>query len=225
LHDSGLLGKVLERLNRPGLPTKVPHELYQGVSIMRMSVSSGVVAGLLAGVLGTAAPLRADEFTLDAAHAAVTFKISHLGLSWTHGRFNDLSGSFTIDKENPAKSTFALSIKTESIDTGVAKRDDHLRSPDFFNAKQFPAITFKTATVKPVEGGYEVTGDFTMHGVTKPVTLTLKGGRTAEFPKGVMRTGYSTDLTIKRSDFGIDKFKEGVGDEVFISISFEGTKK
>ena len=78
---------------------------------------------------------------------------------------------------------------------------------------------------KPVDGGYEVTGDFTMHGVTKPVTLTLKGGRTAEFPKGVQRTGYSTDLTIKRPDYGMDKFKEGVGDEVFISISFEGTKK
>lgn len=193
---------------------------------MRMSVSIGVVAGLLVGIFGTVAPLRAaDEFALDTMHAAVTFKISHIGLSWTHGRFNDLSGSFTIDKENPAKSAFALSIKTESIDTANQKRDDHLRSPDFFNAKQFPTITFKTTSVKPVEGGYEVTGDFTLHGVTKPVTLTLKGGRTAEFPKGVTRTGFSTDLTLKRSDFGIDKFKEAVGDEVFISISFEATKK
>jgi polyisoprenoid-binding protein YceI len=190
---------------------------------MNACVSRGVV---VLGLLVVAAPARAaDEFTLDAAHSAVSFKISHIGLSWTHGRFNDVSGSFTIDKDDPTKSAFALSIKTESIDTGVPKRDEHLRSPDFFNAKQFPAITFKTTTAKAVDGGYEVTGDLTLHGVTKPVTFTLKGGRTAEFPKGVTRTGYSTELTIKRSDFGMDKAKEAVGDEVYISISFEGTKK
>jgi polyisoprenoid-binding protein YceI len=186
---------------------------------MHSCVYRGVV---VLGLFTIAAPAHADEFTLDAAHSAVTFKISHIGLSWTHGRFNDVSGTFTIDKD---KSAFALNIKTESIDTGVPKRDEHLRSPDFFNAKQFPAISFKTTSAKSVDGGYEVTGDLTLHGVTKPVTFTLKGGRTAEFPKGVTRTGFSTELTIKRSDFGMDKAKEAIGDEVYISISFEGTKK
>ena len=167
---------------------------------------------------------RADDYTVDPAHVGVNFKISHLGLSWTFGRFNDISGTFSIDPD-PAKSSFALNIKTESVDTGNAKRDEHLRSPDFFNAKQFPAITFKSTAVKPTDAGFQVTGDFTLHGVTKPITFLLLGGRKAEFPPGTQRTGYTTELSIKRSDYGFDKFKDAVGDEVQISISFEGVKK
>ena len=166
----------------------------------------------------------ADDYTLDAMHAGVNFKISHLGLSWTYGRFNDVSGSFTID-ESAEKCSFNLTIKTDSVDTGNKKRDEHLRSPDFFNAKQYPTITFKSTSVKAAKGGYEVTGDLTLHGKSKSVTFTLVGGRKAEFPKGVQRTGYSTELVIKRSDFGMDKMKEAIGDEVYVSISFEGTKK
>ena len=73
--------------------------------------------------------------------------------------------------------------------------------------------------------GYEVTGDFTLHGVTRPITFTLMGGRKAEFPKGVHRTGFSTDFSIKRADFGIDKFEKMLGENVYVSVSFEGTKK
>jgi polyisoprenoid-binding protein YceI len=172
-----------------------------------------------------ASAARADEYVVDAAHAAATFKISHIGLSWTNGRFKDLSGSFVIDRANPAATQLELTAKAESVDTDNAKRDEHLRSPDFFNTKQFPALSFKSTAVRPVEGGYEATGDLTIHGVTRPITVTLAGGRTAEFPKGVQRTGYSTEFKIKRSEFGMDKMLEAIGDEVFISISFEGTKK
>jgi len=181
----------------------------------------GLIA-LLGGVVG---PAVADDFALDAAHSAVTFKVSHLGLSYTHGRFSDVGGNFSIDPADPTKASFNLTIKAESIDTGNAKRDEHLRSPDFFNAKQFPTLTFKSTSVKPTKEGYVVTGDLTMHGVTKSVTFPLVGGRKAEFPKGVQRTGYSTDLSLKRTEFGMDKMTEAIGDEVFISISFEGTKK
>jgi len=130
-----------------------------------------------------------------------------------------------VDPATPAKSSFTLNIKPESIDTGTAKRDDHLRSPDFFNAKQFPAMGFKSTQVKPVVGGLEVRGDFTMHGVTKPITFLLKGGKKGEFPPGMQRTGYSTELVIHRSDFGMDKMVEAIGDEVKVEISFEGVKK
>jgi polyisoprenoid-binding protein YceI len=172
-----------------------------------------------------AAPSRsADQFSLDAAHAAVNFKISHIGLSWTYGRFNDVSGTFTIDPD-AAKCAFSLTIKAESIDTANQKRDEHLRSPDFFNVKQFPTITFTSTAVKATKDGYEVTGDLTMHGMTKSITFPLVGGKTAEFPKGVQRTGFSTELIVKRSDFGINKFADAVGDDVHIAISFEGTKK
>src|SRR5262245_41128785 len=180
------------------------------------------LALLLSAATASRAP-AADEYALDAMHAGVTFKISHLGLSWTYGRFNDVSGSFTI-ADSADKCSFALTIKTESVDTGNKKRDEHLRSPDFFNAKQYPTIQFASTAVKEIKDGYEVTGDLTLHGKTKSVTFSLVGGRKAEFPKGVQRTGYSTELVIKRSDFGMDKMTEAIGDEVRVSISFEGTK-
>jgi len=172
-----------------------------------------------------AASARADDYTVDPMHASVTFKISHLDLSWVSGRFNELSGNFTIDPDDAGRCSFELTMKTASIDTNNKKRDDHLRSPDFFNVKQFPTLTFKSTSVKAIKGGYEVTGDLTLHGVTKSATFSLEGGRKAEFPKGVQRTGFTTARTIKRSDFGMDKFAGAVGDDVHIAISFEGTKK
>lgn len=190
---------------------------------MRIPRLAAVLAVALASSSGLSAA-RADNYEIDLMHSAVTFKISHLGLSWVHGRFNEFSGNFTIDAD-PAKTSFALNIKPESVDTGNAKRDGHLRSPDFFNVKQFPALTFKSTAVKAVKDGFEVTGDLTLHGATKSITFTLLGGRKAEFPRGVQRTGYSTELAIKRSDFGMDKMLEAIGDEVRIAISFEGVKK
>jgi polyisoprenoid-binding protein YceI len=178
---------------------------------------------VLAVLAGPAA--AADDYAIDGMHTAVSFKVSHLGLSWTHGRFNDVSGSFRIDPADASKSAFSLTIKADSVDTGNTKRDQHLRSPDFFNVKQFPALSFRSTAVKASKDGYQVTGDLTLHGVTKPVSFALVGGRTAEFPKGVRRTGYSTELSLKRSDFGMDKMTGAIGDEVFIAVSFEGTKK
>jgi len=169
--------------------------------------------------------LAADDYKIDPAHSGVNFKISHLGLSWIQGRFNDYSGAFSIDADDPGKCSFELNVKTDSVDTNNKQRDNHLRSPDFFNAKQFPAITFKSTSVKQAKDGYEVTGDFTLHGVTKTITINLVGGKKAEFPKGVQRTGYSGEVTIKRSEFAMEKFLGGVGDEVPVSVSFEGSKR
>jgi polyisoprenoid-binding protein YceI len=183
-----------------------------------------LLAAVLLVVLGVAAPARADDYTVDPVHSGVTFKIAHFGLSQLPGRFNDFAGNFTIDPD-AAKCSFAMTIKAESIDTGNKQRDDHLRNPDFFNAKQFPAITFKSTSVKAGKDGYEVTGDVTMHGETKPVTFALAGGKKAEFPKGVQRTGFSTEFTLKRSEFGMGKFPDMLGDEVHIAVTFEGTKK
>src|SRR5947209_4378050 len=96
-----------------------------------------VFVGFLTIALSTAAlPARAaDNYTIDAMHAAAVFKISHVGLSWTYGRFNDLSGEFALDNADPSRSSFTLTMKTESIDTNNPKRDGHLKSPDFFNVK------------------------------------------------------------------------------------------
>src|SRR5688500_14890462 len=94
---------------------------------------------LTAALIAVAVPARADDYTLEGAHTAVNFKISHVGISYSFGRFNEVSGNFTI-ADDPAKCSFTMSIKVDSIDTANKQRDNHLRSPDFFNAKQFPTI-------------------------------------------------------------------------------------
>jgi polyisoprenoid-binding protein YceI len=167
----------------------------------------------------------ADVYTYDGVHSSVSFKARHLGLSWIHGRFNDVDGQFTIDRETPANSSFTLTIKVDSVDTANAKRDEHLRQADYFDTKKYPTIEFKSTSVKPVDGGYEVTGDFTMHGTTKSITFVLKGGKEIEV-KGIKRIGLSTETTLKRSDFGFDPSAIGpIGDEALILIDCEGMKK
>lgn len=176
---------------------------------------------LLAACSATAS---ADTYSVDPVHSSISFMIGHQDISYIHGRFNDYSGTFVIDKD-PAKSTFSLSVKIESVDTGNVKRDEHLRAPDYFNAKQFPELTFKSTKVKLIDGGYELTGDLTIHGVTKPVSFTLKGcDKVIEFPKGTPRVGGTTSLVIKRSDFGMTTALPKLGDDVHITIGIEAAK-
>ena len=186
-----------------------------------------VAFGLLGfAFLGSLAPVRAAEsYAVDPVHSSVVFKIRHAGISWLHGRFDDVSGDFVIDKQDPANTSFSLTIKADSVDTNNAKRNEHLRSPDFFNTKQFPLLSFKSTSVKPIEDGYEVTGDFTMHGVTKPISFALHGGNTIEFPKGKTRTGFSGDLILQRADFGMTKFAGMLGEDVHVQVGIEAVQK
>jgi polyisoprenoid-binding protein YceI len=202
---------------------RVPLPLSKETEMSRFASSFCVVASLITAVVGAGA--RADEYTVDPAHSAAVFRVSHLSLSWTYGRFKDVSGSFTVDAQNPSSALFYLTAQVGSIDTDNAKRNEHLKSPDFFDAAQFPTISFKSTSVRPVDGGFEAVGDLTLHGVTRPLTIILKGGRSAEFPKGVQRTGYVTQFTIKRADFGMDKMVGAVGDKILVELSFEGTRQ
>ena len=182
-----------------------------------------VVIGMGLSAAGKPA-VAADEYTFDLVHSSVSFKARHLDISWIHGRFNEVEGKYSLDREDPAKCMFELSITADSIDTGNQGRDEHLRQPDYFDTKQFPTIDFKSTSVKAVKGGYEVTGDFTMHGKTKKITFALQGGKEIEFME-TKRTGFSTELKLKRSDFGFDKKNIGlIGDEAVIMIDFEGTR-
>jgi polyisoprenoid-binding protein YceI len=171
-----------------------------------------------------AAPASADEYGVDLVHSSVSFKAKHMGISWVHGRFNTFSGTISFDKADPAKSSFELSIKPDSVDSGNKQRDAHLASADFFDAKQFANVTFKSTSVKPVKDGFEVEGDFTMHGTTNKIKFLLEGGKEAEM-RGMKKIGFFTDLKIKRSDYGMDKMLDGIGDEVQVSIGLEGNKK
>ncbi|MGE0610149.1 MAG: YceI family protein [Pirellulales bacterium] len=175
--------------------------------------------------MGAAQGQAADEYAYDLVHSSVSFKARHLDISWIHGRFNEVEGKFSLDREQPAQSTFELTIKADSVDTANKARDEHLRQPDYFDTKQFPTIEFKSTSTKPIKGGYEVTGDFTMHGQTKQITLVLMGGEEHEF-KGTKRVAFSTDLSLKRSDYGFDKNAIGpIGDEALIYIDCEGVRK
>jgi len=175
-------------------------------------------------------PVHADEFEVDNSHTSVIFGVSHLGYSITYGRFNEVKGRFTLDPAGPEASTFELMINASSIDTNDAKRDEHLRGPDFFNAAEFQAITFKSTKVaaKATEAGkmIEVTGDLTMHGVTKPVTLELQKLGEGPGPTGKdFRTGFNCQTKLKRSDFGMANMVGPIGDEIAVTISFEGVRK
>lgn len=167
----------------------------------------------------------ADTYTVDLVHSSVSFMTAHAGISKIHGRFNDFSGTFKLDAADPTKSSYFLSIKIDSVDTNNAKRDEHLRAPDYFNAKQFPTMTFQSTKVKKVDGGLDVTGDLTLHGITKQVVVPLRGGKMAEFPKGKMRVGYEASLTIQRSQFDVKEALEALGDDVFITIGVEAVKE
>lgn len=167
----------------------------------------------------------ADEYDYDLVHSSVSFKARHLGISWIHGRFNEVSGKFLLDREDSSKSKFALTIKADSVDTANKARDEHLRQPDYFDTKQFPTIEFRSTSVKSIKGGYQVTGDFKMHGTTNEITIELMGGKEHIF-KGTKRVAFSTELSLKRSDYGFDKSTIGpIGDEALIMIDCEGVSK
>lgn len=179
----------------------------------------------------TAMPAKADnafapgKYDIDASHSVFLWKVRHLGAGFTYGWFKDVTGSVNVDPD-PAKESIDLTIKTESIDSRDGKRDDHMRSPDFFNAAQFSTITFKSTKVEPGTGNMlSVTGDLTIHGVTKPVTVQVAALGTGTDPLAhATHVGYETKLTIKRSDFDMKFMSELIGDDVELTIGIEAAK-
>ncbi len=186
-------------------------------NLLAMALAAFAVLGL--GMVATG-----DDYSIVPIHSGVVFKISHSDINWVYGRFNEFSGDFAIDPSDPSKSSFTMTIKPESVNTNSKKRDGHLRSPDFFNTKQFPDMKFTSTAVKPIDGGLEVTGNFTMHGETKPVTFNLMGGKTVTGKMGPL-TGYTAEFKLKRSDFGISKFPDMLGDDVSGDGQLSGAKK
>lgn len=169
---------------------------------------------------------NAVAYELDNSHTSLVFAVSHFGLSYTYGRFNQCSGNFALNGGELTSEGFSFSIKSESIDTNNAERDKHLRGPDFFDTAQFPEIKFVTTGVtKQPDGSYNVDGDFTMRGQTRSITMPVRVVGVGRGPFGKQRAGYFTKFTIKRSDFGMDKMAGQVGDKIAITFSFEGIKK
>jgi polyisoprenoid-binding protein YceI len=177
--------------------------------------------------LGTSA-LAADTYNIDPAHSSVGFGVSHMVINTVRGKFNQFTGTVTVDGKEvkDAKGT----IQAKSIDTGVANRDNHLRSPDFFDAEKFPTITFVSKKSETKDGQTILTGDFTMHGVTKELSLPVKVKGPIKDMMGMQRIGLEGKTEINRKDYGLtwNKALETggvvVGDEVELQINAEATK-
>ncbi len=204
------------------------HRTRAWITLGAVLALSGLGIGA-ASVAGSATPAVAEvpaagALTVDSVHSFVVFKIRHLGASNTYGSFIGPSGTFEINAD-PAKSSLDVSVQADKLTTGNDKRDQHLRSPDFFSAKEFPTISFKaTKFTAAGENAFNVTGDLSLHGVTKPATAHLVVVGTGKGMKGESITGVEATMAIKRSDFGMTTFlKEGaVGDEVEITVALEG---
>lgn len=202
-------------------------------NIVTILVSAAVVGCLALMSAGSAASASAEvgtsavagRFDVDGGHSSVLFGVKHLELSHFYGRFNKVSGKFTFEGGSLDDLSIYIKIAAGSVDTNSKKRDKHLKSQSFFNSKQFRDITFKSTSFKQLEGNkYEVTGDLTLRGETKPVTTIVEhtgtGDKGGKFGR---RSGFETTFTIKRSDFGMNYMVGGgLGDEVKLIISIEG---
>ena len=174
-----------------------------------------------------AAPAR-TRWTIDPTHSHVEFSVRHLMIATVKGRFAEVEGTVELDEADDANVSVDVAIAAASVDTRVAQRDAHLRSPDFFDVERFPRLTFKSRrALKGASGHWTVVGDLTIHGVTREVSLDVtEQGRQAD-PWGGRRAGFEARATIKRSDFGLtwnQALETGgvvVGDDVKISIDVE----
>ena len=186
-------------------------------------------------VLALLTPLAAPAATyeIDPAHTSVQFSVRHMMISNVRGEFTKLSGKVVGDPAKPAATTVEATIDAASIDTRNEKRDEHLKSPDFLDVAKFPTITFKSTKVeKAGENAWKLTGDLTLHGVTKPVVLDVTNlTPPMKDPWGNTRVGAQATTTINRQDFGVsfNKTLDGggvlVGDEIAITIDVEVMKK
>lgn len=190
-----------------------------------MNILRTVAAGAFALLLSAPA-WAADTYEVDGAHSSVIFRVKHLDVSYLYGRFNDVTGTVALDAADPSKSVIDIKVNAQSIDTHNEKRDQHLQSPDFFNAKQFPTIAFKSKKVAKKSGDtWSVTGDLTLHGVTKEVTVDFQRTGEGKDPWGGYRAGTEATFNVSRAAFGMGGMPDAVGDDVRLHISLEGVKK
>lgn len=165
-------------------------------------------------------------YQIDPVHSSNCFRIKHMNVAYFYGRFNDVAGTFAFNDADPAACAFDVQVKTDSVDTHNAGRDKHLKSAEFFDVEKYTEITFKSTAVKKTgEQTYDVTGNLTMHGVTKPLTVKLERTGAGPGMKGEYRGGCETTFEVKRSDFGMNTMIGPLGDEVRLTFSLEGIRQ
>jgi polyisoprenoid-binding protein YceI len=183
-------------------------------------------AAILAVLVSIALPALAETevYTFDKAHTLVGFRVRHV-LTKVEGRFKSFDGTIGIDRQNPAASKVELTIQATTIDTGVENRDNDLRSPNYFDVAKYPTITFKSTKIESKGNDqYDVTGEFSLHGVTKTIHVPVKHMGFGKMGK-TEKAGFEVALPISRKEYGITSGTPVVGDDVEINIQVEANKQ
>ncbi len=191
-----------------------------------MKTLSSLLIGASLAVSSTLVSAADYEIDTKGMHAFVQFRIQHLGYSWLHGRFEDFTGSFSYDADNPGASKASVVIKADSLDTNHAERDKHLRSDDFLNVDKYPEIRFES-TKYQADGAMQgmLYGNLTLHGTTKPIAIQVSKIGEGKDPWGGYRAGFEGTTEINRSEFGVDKNLGPSSEKVEITLSIEGIRK
>lgn len=181
---------------------------------------------LVALLLGLSSLAWADTYKVDPVHSSVNFRVGHANIGVVYGQFTESGGQFVLDAADASKSSIDIQVQAASVFTHVDKRDAHLKSPDFLNAKQYPVISFKSTSVKKVDDTHlDVTGDMTLHGVTKTMTIPVELVGKGEFPPGTARAGIEAVFEVKQSDFQIKGLPGATSDTVKLMVAMEGIRQ
>lgn len=193
---------------------------------MKKLIAAATVAGALFTLAAPAYAAKPDAYTFDKVHTQIFFSVSHLGFSFSTGSFTGFDGGFTFSEEKPEQSSVNVTIDASSLSLHDAKWEEHVKSADFLNVAEHPSISFKSTKVeKTGDNTGRITGDLTLLGVTKPVTLEVVFNKAAIHPYSKQFVaGFSATAALMRSDFGMDYGLPGIGDEVNISIEVEGIR-
>jgi len=189
------------------------------LSAAMLAVTAGTQSS--ADAQGAAAAKSGGVFTADPVHSSVLFRIKHMNTSFFYGRFNDISGKFSMEGDGM---TIDVSVKADSVDTGNKKRDEHVTGNDFFSAKEFPAITFKADKLAKSGDAFTGTGQLTFRGLTKPVEVSITPTGSGTNRGGKPIAGFEAKATFKRSDFGNDYMVGPLSDEVGLIVSLQGVQ-
>jgi polyisoprenoid-binding protein YceI len=189
-------------------------------------------AVLAVGIPVITAHAQTSTWKIDAAHSEADFTVKHMGISNVHGRFSGVNGTLTLDEKDLSKSSVNATIDTTTVDTGTPQRDTHLKSADFFDVTKYPTMTFVSKKLTEEGGQKKLTGDLTLHGVTKSVTLDLEGpSKEQAGMRGEVRRAFSATTMIHRPDFGLTwngSLKSGdavVSDDVKVELDIEVIKQ
>jgi len=192
---------------------------------MKLRLASVAALAFAVTSFGSLAQAEPQKYEIDAVHSTVIFRIQHMGAGYTYGRFNGIEGSVTWDAANPAASSVNLKVAAASVDPANKDRDNHLRSPDFFDVAKYPDITFTSTSVKATGTTLEIAGKLSLHGVTKDVSVAMEKTGEGKGRAGEALVGFEGVLQIKRSEYGMTYGPGALGDDVRLTIAIEAMRK